>query len=95
MDKIVKMSAAKKFAIPCRSKCRHKDSRIANRQTTRVEVDVLELLDAGSTPAVSIIRFHWISMNVKTLVYQGFFILSMSYSFIEYQTNVVKNVVKA
>jgi len=34
--------------------CRHNATRIANGQTTRVEAEVLEFLDAGSTPAVSI-----------------------------------------
>lgn len=67
MDKIVEMSAALKRVNPCGSKCRHKDSRIASRQTTRVEAGVLELLDAGSTPAVSIHEFDRDSMSVKIL----------------------------
>ncbi len=90
MDKIVEMNTALKFATLCRSKCRHKDSRIASRQTTRVEAGVLEFLDAGSTPVVSILRNQMISMSVKILDIQGFGTFFMSMNLMKCHLNIVK-----
>ena len=78
VDQIVEMSAALKRVNPCGSKCRHKDSRIANRQTTRIETGVLEFLDAGSIPAISVkiydakkcsIKYISVSMAKIYLIY--------------------------